>query len=85
MIESSTDTLVPEVSEQGGAEKSQQAESEAVNWTLGGSDTDVPNGANGTLPQPSLSQSLPLHQNRSESSIFVTHIHLWSTFSLQIT
>ena len=72
MIESSTDTLVPEASEQGEAERSQaEAESPGAagagggNWTLGGSDIDVSNVANGSsLPRPSLSQSLPLQQNR---------------------
>ena len=70
VIESSTDTLVPEASEQGGAERSQvEAESPGAagggNWTLGGSDLDVANAANGSsLPRPSLSQSLPLQQNR---------------------
>jgi myotubularin-related protein 3/4 len=68
VIESSTDTLVPEASEQGGGERSGQAESPAAgaggsNWTLGGSDIEI-NVANGSLPRPSLSQSLPLHQNR---------------------
>ena len=72
VIESSTDTLVPEASEQGAGERSQQAESPATatagagtgsNWTLGGSDTET-NAANGSLPRPSPSQSLPLHQNR---------------------
>merc|ERR1719400_1345876 len=68
VIESSTDTLVPEASEQGGAERSQlEAESPGAggNWTLGGSDIEVSNVANGSsLPRPSLSQSLPLQQNR---------------------
>ena len=68
VIESSTDTLVPEASEQGGAERSRQAESPTSatagsTWTLGGSDVES-NVANGSLPRPSLSQSLPLHQNR---------------------
>ena len=67
VIESSTDTLVPEASEQGGGESSRQAETPAAgagsNWTLGGSESET-NVANGSLPRPSLSQSIPLHQNR---------------------
>lgn len=68
VIESSTDTLVPEASEQGGGDRSRQAESPTSatagsTWTLGGSDVES-NVANGSLPRPSLSQSLPLHQNR---------------------
>ena len=74
MIESSTDTLVPEASEQGGGGERSQVEAESPgaltggggsNWTLGGSDIELANVANGSsLPRPSLSQSLPLQQNR---------------------
>ena len=92
MIESSTDTLVPEASEQGAVgERAQQAESPATaaagNWTLGGSDIET-NGANGSLPRPSLSQSHPLQQNRLallDSISLRPLLHSFTLLSSQIT
>merc|ERR1712013_590013 len=62
VIESSTDTLVPETSDQAAGERSEKEESPAANWTLGGSDLELANGTNGTLPSPGLPQPIPLQQ-----------------------
>ena len=64
VIESSTDTLVPETSDQAAGERSEKEESPAANWTLGGSDLELANGTNGTLPSPGLPQPIPLQQTR---------------------
>jgi len=64
VIESSTDTLVPETSDQAAGERSEKEESPAANWTLGGSDLNLANGTNGTLPSSGLPQPIPLQQTR---------------------